>query len=237
MGLTVDGETKSSDDAEPSVDKDGAAAKEDGYSLREALKTPSLWLIACATFFVAIPASGFGLHVIAFLTDSGLSSLGAAYSWGATLAASICGRIFFGWISEQFQKRYFFATASAVRGFSMLLLVLFSFKMLPPALAIIQLALLYGFGNGCTAVMNPLIIGETFGVRSFGKIMGVIGIPFTIGMAVGQVAAGKFYVMMNDYTSIFVIFAISFMCAGTAISFAKPLFLFKTRESSAQKSA
>jgi MFS family permease len=235
MGLAVEGEIDSSDDDEPSNDEGGAAAEETGYTLREALKTPSLWLIACATFFVTVPSSGFGLHIIAFLKDSGLSATGAGYTWSFTMAVSIVGRFSFGWISEQFQKRYFAAVANAIRGFSLLLLVLFSFKMLPPAIAIIQLGLLYGFGNGCNAVMNPLIIGETFGVRSFGKIMGVIGIPFTIGMALGQIAAGRFYVLMNDYNIIFVIFAISFVCAGTAISFAKPLFLFTARAASEQE--
>jgi MFS family permease len=237
MGLAVDGETDVSDDGVLSIDEDAVAEEKAGYTLREALRTPSLWLIACATFFITVPSSGFGLHILAFLTDSGLSEMRAAYAWGATLAVSIVGRFFFGWISEWFQKRYFAATANAIRAFSLLLLVLFAFEILPPALAIIQLAVLYGFGNGCNAVMNPLIIGETFGVRSFGKIMGVIGVPFTIGMALGQIAAGKFYVMMNDYDIIFVVFAISFMCAGTAISFAKPLFLLKTREALARESA
>ena len=237
MGLAVDGDAGSSGESGSSGAEGVAAAEETGYTLREALKTPSLWLIACATFFITFSSSGFGLHMIAFFTDTGFSKMEAASVWSFVMAVSIAGRFFFGWISEQFQKRYFAATANVVRGFSLLLLILFSFKMLPPGVAVIQLALLYGFANGCNAVMNPLIIGETFGVRSFGKIMGIIGIPFTLGMALGQVAGGQFYVLMNDYNAVFLIFVVSFICAGTAISFAKPLFLFESRSATAEDPA
>ena len=237
LGLAVDGNPSPSGAGGSSGTERVAAVEETGYTLREALKTPSLWLIASATFFVTFPSSGFGLHIISFLTDSGLSAKGAGYAWSFTMAVSIVGRFFFGWISEQFQKRYFAATANAVRGFSLLLLILFSFKMLPPGFAIIQLALLYGFANGCNAVMNPLIIGETFGVKSFAKIMGVIGIPFTLGMALGQIAAGHLYVLTNNYNAVFMVFVVSFICAGMAISFAKPLFLFESRSVAAEDPA
>jgi MFS family permease len=237
MGFAVDGDADLDEENEVVGEKGKPAAEDTGFTLREALGTPSLWLIACATFFVTFPSSGFGLHMIAFFTDKGFSKINAASVWSLVMAVSIAGRFFFGWISEQFQKRYFAAAANVVRGFSLLLLILFSFKMLPPAVAVMQLALLYGFANGCNAVMNPLIIGETFGVRSFGKIMGFIGIPFTIGMALGQVAGGWFYVLTHDYNAVFVIFVISFVCAGTAISFAKPLFLFESRSACEAESA
>jgi len=228
MGLPMDGAAEPSDESEPSETK-GGAAEEMGYTLREALRTRSLWLIMCATMFVMVPASGFGLHVLAFFTDSGLSPRRASFMWSITMGVSIGGRFFFGWISERFQKRYFAAAGNTVRGLSMVLLVLFSFKMLPAPLAIVQLWILYGLGNSLNAVMNPLIISETFGVKSFGKIMGMIGIPFTLGMAVGQVAAGRLFVLMGNYDAVFMVFAVSFVCAGVCISFARPLFLFETR--------
>ena len=148
------------------------------------------------------------------------------------MGVSIVGRFFFGWISERFQKRYFAAVANSIRALTVLLLVMFALKMLPVTLAVAQLALLYGLGNGCNAVVNPLLVGETFGVKSFGKIMGVLGIPFTVGMALGQVAGGRLYVMMGDYNVVFAIFAVLFICAGISISFARPLFLLDRGEAS-----
>ena len=228
MGLKLDGEDDSLVD-DGSHDADASPSEESGFTLREALRTRSMWLIFGATFFVMVPSAGFGLHIISFLTDSGLSPDKAAFVWSFTLGISIGGRFFFGWISERFQKRYFASAANVVRAFSVILLVLFSFKLLPPVLAIAQLALLYGLANGCNAVMNPLLVSETFGVKSFGKLMGMLGIPFTLGMALGQVAGGYLYEWKENYVIAFAIFALSFICAGTAISFAKPLFLLETR--------
>lgn len=228
MGLKLDGENDSSVD-DGSHDAGAPPLGESGFTLREALRTRSFWLIICATLFVMVPSAGFGLHILSFLTDSGLSPDKAAFVWSFTLGISIGGRFFFGWISERFQKRYFASAANVVRAFSVILLVLFSFKLLPPVLAIAQLALLYGLANGCNAVMNPLLVSETFGVKSFGKLMGMLGIPFTLGMALGQIAGGYLYEWKENYVIAFAIFALSFICAGTAVSFAKPLFLLETR--------
>jgi hypothetical protein len=228
MGLKLDGEDASSVD-DGSHDAGASPSEESGFTLREALRTRSMWLIFGATFFVMVPSAGFGLHIISFLTDSGLSPDKAAFVWSFTLGISIGGRFFFGWISERFQKRYFASAANVVRAFSVILLVLFSFKLLPPVLAIAQLALLYGLANGCNAVMNPLLVSETFGVKSFGKLMGMLGIPFTLGMALGQIAGGYLYEWKENYVIAFAIFALSFVCAGISISFAKPLFLLETR--------
>jgi MFS family permease len=231
LGLAMEGENDpSNENGSSSPDAhDAAASNETGFTLRKAFRTPSFWLIACATFFVAVPSSGFGLHLIAFLRDSDMSATRAGLVWSFTMGVSIAGRFFFGWISERYQKRYFAGVANSIRALTLLLMVLFALKMLPVAVAVIQLALLYGLGNGCNAVMNPLIVGETFGVKSFGKIMGVLGIPFTAGMALGQVAGGRLYVMMGNYNAVFSIFAILFVCAGISISLAKPLFLLETR--------
>ena len=93
----------------------------------------------------------------------------------------------------------------------------------------VQLVLLYGLGQGCNAVINPLVISETFGVKAFGKLMGMLGIPFTIGMALGLAAGGHLYVLRNDYKLAFSVFALAFLLAGLAISFARPHYLFETR--------
>ncbi len=234
MGLPMDGL-----DAAPEKEDSGPEVKdgEPGYSTGEAIRTKSFLLILVSIFCLTFASSGFGLHAINFFIESGLPSDRATYVWTATFAISIAGRFFFGYISERFQKRYMASTANVVRATSVALLVLFSFKMLPAPVAIVQLVILYGLGNACNAVMNPLIVSETFGVKAFGKVRGLIGIPYTIGMALGQVAGGLLYDWKQDYTIAFGAFALSFILAGTAISFARPLFLLESRVARSQDAA
>jgi uncharacterized membrane protein (DUF485 family) len=59
--------------------------------------------------------------------------------------------------------------------------------------------------------------------------MGLFGIPFTIGMATGMIAAGQMYELHQNYRIAFSFFALAFMLAGIAITFAKPHFLMKAR--------
>jgi len=229
MGLTVDGRSDTFPPAGERRDEAQSDAEEADYTLREALSTFSFWLIFCATFCVMFASSGFGLHIIAFLSDSGLSSEKATAIWSTALAVSIGGRFLFGFVAERFQERYLAAVANVSRAISLLLLVLYALKMLPQSAAAVQLVLLYGLGQGCNAVINPLVVSETFGVKAFGKLMGLLGIPFTIGMALGLAAGGHLYVQRDDYKLAFSIFAFAFLLAGTAISFARPHFLFDTR--------
>lgn len=195
------------------------------YSVREAVGTASFWLIFCAIFLVAIASAGFGLHIVAFLNDSGLSSGSAALTWSLTIGMSIGGRFLFGYLSEKHQKRYFASAANYFRALSLLSLILFAVGLLPLKMAIILLVAVYGLALGCNNVLNPLLVSETFGIKAFGRVMGLFGIPFTIGMALGQFAAGHLYVLHNNYDIAFSVFALAFVGAGTAIIFARPYFL------------
>ena len=225
MGLRVDGESDlSSETGTPEAEAPNPT-EETGYDLREALKTSSFWLIFGATFFGVFAGGGFGLHIIRFLSNSGLTSEKAVLAWAATLGVSLAGRVLFGYLSENRQKRYFVFGADVVRTASILLLVLFALGIVPLGAAVVQLAVLYGLFIGCSAVMAPLILSETFGVKSFGKIMGVIGIPYTIGMALGQVVGGQLYKLYGNYIVAFSVFAAALLLAGILLVFTKPLFL------------
>jgi sugar phosphate permease len=233
MGLQVDGESAKASaeiDAAPSVE-------ESGYELRSALRTRSFWLILCASFFGVFAGAGFGLHIINFLSKSDLTLRNATLVWSATTGVSIAGRFLFGYLAENRQKRYFAFGADVVRTASVLLLVLFALGMMPLSMAVAQLVLLYGLFVGCSAVMAPLLISETFGVKSFGKIMGAIGIPYTIGMALGQIVGGSLYSRYDSYVVAFSVFAAAIFLAGIFLVLARPVFMLDGAPVSEENSA
>ncbi len=224
MGLPVDGYFEFSSVSGSTESGTLAGVEEEvGYTLKEALRTISFWLIFCATFFVMFAASGFGLHIVAFLSDSGFTSRGATMVWSISLGISIAGRFTFGFISEHYPKRYMASIANLSRSVSILLFVLFALQFVPQGVAVLQLVILYGLGQGCNAVINPLLVGETFGVKAFGKLMGLLGIPFTMGAALGQASGGWLFEWQHNYHIAFGAFALSFLLAGIFVFFAKPL--------------
>jgi len=235
MGLSLDGRSGLTRDAgDHDTVAPPASITEEGYTLRQAVGTASFWLIFCGTFLGVFAGSGFGLHVIAFLSDSGLSAGKASLVWSATIGVSIVGMFSFGLFSEKRQKRYLVSGANVFRALSILLLALFAYKMIPKAAAIIQLTMIYGLALGCNVVTGPLLLSETFGVKAFGKISGLIGIPFTIGMALGQVVGGRLFELRGDYRLAFCIFALALLSAGVTITFAKPYHLFERQKEGVQ---
>jgi MFS family permease len=222
MGLLPDGVE------DPLPDAKTPDVEEPGYTTREAFGTVSFWFIFFATFVVVFASSGFVLHVVAFLSDRGLSHTRAADVWGAALGLSIAARIFFGFLSERYQKRFFLFGANLVRMSCSVLLVLFALGYVSRTVGSLQVIFLYGLPMGCIAVVSPLLISETFGVKSFGKLMGLIGIPYTIGMALGQVSGGYLFDTTGNYNAAYSIFAAAFLMGGIAIVLAKPCFLLDT---------
>jgi MFS-type transporter involved in bile tolerance (Atg22 family) len=219
IGLLPDGREDTPAEAK------AADTEEPGYTVREAFATTSFWLILFATFVVVFASSGFVLHVVAFLSDRGLSHRRAADIWGAALGLSIAARIFFGFLSERYQKRFFLFSANLVRMCCAALLVLFALGLVSRTFGALQVIVFYGLPMGCYAVVSPLLISETFGVKSFGKLMGLLGIPYTIGMALGQVSGGYLFDTKGNYNAAYSIFAVAFLIGGIAILLAKPCFL------------
>jgi MFS family permease len=225
MGLEIDGDVGP---AEASDSFPGGAIRfgNEGYTVREAIRTNTFWLIVAATFFLNFAASGFGLHVIPFLSDTELSNAQAVNLWAAVQGVSIAARLFFGYLSERYQKRYFAAAANVSRLICIAALLLFAMNVAPFALAAGVLILVYGAGMGCNAVINPLVIGESFGLKSFARILGILGIPYTLGMALGMYSGGKLFDLRSDYILAFSVFGAGFLLAGISIYFAKPCLLF-----------
>ena len=199
-----------------------------GYTAPEALATRGFWLIFCSSFFGPFAASGFGLHAQAFLSDSGFSPGEASTVWSALIGISIGGMFLFGFLAERHEKRYLCSAAQFSRGFSLLLLVLFSLGMIPRQAAVAQLILISGLALGCLNVVSPLLLSETFGVKAFGKLAGLLGIPFTVGMALGQIVGGRLFMLEHNYNIAFSTFACSFCLSGVALALVKPYFLIES---------
>jgi sugar phosphate permease len=226
MGLAIEGRRETDEDkSDAESDASSAEKAVPGYDVPKAIRTASFWLIVWAIFMVAIATAGFGLHVVAFLSDSGFTQFDAAAVWSVTLGVSIGGRFLFGYASEKYQKRYFASAANFSRALSLAVLVLFSLNIVPAAVAVGQLMIIYGLAMGGNNVLSPLIMSETFGVKSFAKLMGMLGIPFTLGMAIGQVAGGHLFDVTGNYIIAFSMFVGTFVLAGIAIALARPNFL------------
>ena len=152
-------------------------------------------------------------HLPAFLTDQGFGKL-AAGSLALAIGCSIVGRLSFGMLADRFGKKRLMSLALILHALAVLCLFrVHGFGTLP------AFVILFGLGLGGGAVVVPLLIGEYFGLRAFGKILGVITISATLGAATGPVLTGRIFDVMGSYDLAFILHIVSFTAAGLAICF------------------
>jgi MFS family permease len=82
--------------------------------------------------------------------------------------------------------------------------------------------LAFGLTMGGIVMLQPLLIGECFGLVSFGTITGLAGLFSVSGAAFGPVIAGLIYDATRDYRIAFTIFAAASLLAMVAVLFARP---------------
>ena len=71
-------------------------------------------------------------------------------------------------------------------------------------------ALFFGLALGGSMLVFSLLLVELFGVEFFSRLMGMMGIPFTLGMAIGPLAGGFIFDQTGTYTYAFVLMLVVF---------------------------
>jgi len=212
MGLLPDGEPRVSEG--PAVDpiqetREGAG--NEGLGLAESVRTSAFWVLSLSQVLWSFGSMSIIGHLPAFLSDQGFEKL-AAGALALAIGCSVAGRLSFGILADRFTKRRIMSLTLFLHALAVLCLFrIHSFWAIP------AFVILFGLGLGGGAVLVPLLIGEYFGLRAFGKILGVITISSTLGAATGPVMTGRIFDVMGSYDLAFTLHIASFMAAGVAI--------------------
>ncbi|HEV8715189.1 MAG TPA: MFS transporter [Candidatus Binatia bacterium] len=185
--------------ADGSADVQGERGSElDGWTLKEALYTPTFWLLGVAFCLGLMAALAVTAHQVAFLQDAGLTLEAASTIAGISLGMSMGGRFMIGWASEHTRHLHpVLALCLVVQAVGLGLLLCLDFLGF---WAVTLFVLLFGLGYGGLVVLWPLTISHNFGLRAFGAIAGALGtVAASLGGAVGPVAVGAIYDQTGNY--------------------------------------
>ncbi len=212
MGLLPDGDrapvsTASSSHTVPGV---GAA----GVELGEAVRSRAFWSLSLAQFLSVFGEMSVVGHLVAFLRDTGFEGGTAAAALGLMVGMSVGGRVLFGVLADSASKR------DIMTGTFLLLAVATALLLRVGSLgALPAFVVIFGAGFGGAAVLEPLLVGECFGLLAFGKILGLIMISSTLGAAAGPVLTGRLYDVTGSYSLAFMLHIAAFLGAAIAIRF------------------
>jgi predicted MFS family arabinose efflux permease len=167
-----------------------------GLSLSEALRSPALLSIAGATLMSVLTLTAITVHQVPILTERGLSRETAALIAGGSGVAAIAGRLVTGIMLDRWRGGW-------VGGISLLLPAISCLALLHAErhLSLTVLAvLLVGYGGGSFMPICSYLTSRYGGLRSFGKIFGVVSSLVALGIGTGPVAAGLIFDRFGSYS-------------------------------------
>lgn len=182
------------------------------FGLRQAMGVHSFWL-----FFVAMIICGSGdffitTHLIAFITDLGMSPVtgGNMLAWYGFM--SLLGILVAGPVSDLIGNKIPIAATFLIR--AILLVLIMKYKSVT---MLYIFTFIFGFTHLMSAPLVPILLGKLFGFSHIGVISGVINTAHHLGGGFGAYMGGMIFDKTGSYQFAFIVSAvmafIAFICS------------------------
>ena len=186
------------------------------WTRRQAVRTGAFWAIVTAFLMALGGQIAFLVHQVSFLGKY-LGIAGAATAVSLTAGASIAGRLFLGTFVDRCDKRYVTMVCFLIQGVAVMALAYYNHVV------VLYLGTFaFGLTMGSIIMMQSLITGECFGLKSFATVSGIAGLFTMSGAAFGPMLAGFIYDVTDSYRIAFTMFAVLSILAMGVIWFARP---------------
>jgi len=172
-----------------------ATAEEQGWPLREALRTRSFFWVAVTFFLAPLAQMGMLQHQVPLIVEAGISEAVAATALGLTAGLGGLGKLSFGRISELLPFHY-----ATMLCFGLQALGVFVLLNAQSVAMVWVYVVIFGFAMGGVIVLVPLAVAHFFGLASFGVIMGSVSLIVALGNASGALISGLIYDFLGSYS-------------------------------------
>jgi len=219
IGLLPDGEPPDSTDAEkgagaivPVGVPDSPAtvlpraqmtADTDSWTLGEAVRTKTFWLLVFMGFASFFVHTSIGVHMGAYFRDVGLGATSAALAVSLSWSVSAVGSLIWGWVTDRIDVRYAYSVVFLFQAGSTLYLI-----FVGGTLGVFLASGLFGIVSAGTNVVPSVIYANYFGRSSLGRIRGLGEVGVLLGQATGPVIAGILFDLRGGYSTIFTAFVV-----------------------------
>ncbi len=215
VGMLPDGDPPGR--AQPADEHAAIAAQMRPWTRAEAIRTVGFWGILIAFLLVLIAQTGYVVHQVTFLEDRLGSRSAAAFTISVTAFGSIVARLAVGIFADNVDRRLLTVILFVVQATA--IMVIIHTDSIPLTWA---LTLVFGLTIGNVYMMQSLLVGEIFGMVSFGSIFGLISLAGQVGSGLGPIGVGIIHDATGGYTVPFTITALLTYLAAFAVLFARP---------------
>jgi MFS family permease len=181
----------------------------EGFSLGEAIRIRSFWLIAAATFLFAFTVYGILTQLVVYLIGIGYQPGTAAIVLALMLGFNAAGKVVFGIVADRIGARVAMAVSFAIIACGIVLLLCSRERLfLAGFLAV------YGPAWGAPLALIPLVTIESLGLKHYGSLGGMLRIAEATGAVLGPLTVGRIFDLTNSYSPAF---GLSTVCAIVGI--------------------
>jgi sugar phosphate permease len=177
-----------------------AVKAEPAVPIRDILRNPWFYMLAFGSMCSIAAVGGINQHLKLYLLDSDFSQNQAARVISLVLLMSLAGRVLMGWLADLFPRKYVMILIYLIVGGSIPVLLLPDFQG-----RIYVFAVIFGIGLGGDYMIIPLMAGDLFGVRTLGRIMGIILVADGIAEASMPMLVGAIRDSAGNYIPGFIV--------------------------------
>lgn len=198
MGLRPDG------DAAPQEGEEDGGDGERSFTLREAMRIRTFWLLAGGFMLWNFAGLSVQPHLFVALEGIEFSRERAAAIVALVPALTIVGRLGFGFLSDYMDKRKLLMTSALSQSIGLACLAALMANPTMTWLTVPYLAF-FSIGFGGFIPTRIVTVGQYFGRGSFGMVFGIIQGISTWGSMVGPVFSGWVFDTSGSYFAAFAI--------------------------------
>jgi MFS family permease len=156
--------------------------------VREILKSSNFYLLAIGSMCSIAAVGGTNQHLKLYLRDMNFSQAQAADILSLVAFSSLAGRVIMGWLSDIFSRKNVMILIYAIVAIAIPLLLLPDFPG-----RIYLFAVIFGLGLGGDYLIIPLMAGDLFGIKTLGRVMGIILVADGIAEATSPMMVASLY--------------------------------------------
>lgn len=186
------------------VKQDVEVKSEPTVPIRDILKNRCFYILAIGSMCSIGAVGGINQHIKLYLRDLSFSQSQAAQVMSLVLLMSLAGRVLMGMLADIMKRKYVMILIYLIVGSSIPLLIMPDFPG-----RIYLFALIFGIGLGGDYMIIPLMAGDLFGVKTLGRVMGIILVADGLAESLTPMLVGALY---NDVTKSYSIGFIVLIC-------------------------
>lgn len=215
VGLSPDG------DPTPQTPEEAAAmlglADEPDFTLGEALRTRSFWLLLFAGSSFSLIGTALTFHHISLMTTKGIGAGLAATVLSVVAPAALVGTLVAGYLTDKVPNRYPLVVSQGLLALAMV----WTISIEAPWMALTY-GVLLGFGQGLMMTTNTVIWPNYFGRSHLGAIRGAVTTAMVAFAALGPFPFGVMFDVAGSYTLAVLAFLVMPVACGAAAYLAIP---------------